>query len=647
VSHLHLDHLLQDLDPDLESYGVEEFRDGFFDAGFFKPPKDNPDEMRKMAMYSLPAAFRKRNPLSISAFFPKQWHEIKGGVRRVTTTRAGIKLAKSFLGFFIAYILCLIPVVGNWLGPFNFVMPLSAVINHPGRNIGAQIDGTFLTIVGTASGLGWGAFALWLSNSSDVAASGYGGILATFLVLFMAVIAACRSYLIRSYQMVLCAGIAVIYTCLSDTSTDVNWDKLLDWGVPWLIGQAICLVVSCAVFPDAGARPLAVSLHNAFGIMHSGLEVPRTDNIIVHRQLAWTFVSLSQAYRDLILDITVTRFLPADIKSLRNLMQAVVRSLMSLKTETELFKDYEASRPSKYGIRGYESIIDIDGMASKPWRQRSVTEEKAMKFISSKLAEPTKELLACMRSALKTCDAVLLDMSGYRAYLGPPPEVSSDIIGVLSSIRKAMISFDAEDDALMHNPALPTTYSDHPEVVKLFLFANPIRQAATCAEALVVKVMEMQQRRRGWRICLPSYPLAKSLQRTNAQVRHDRGGATAGFFFRSQKQLNQSLLEIQKSAYRPLPRHVTGADDNTPLEKYEEEAQIFVDRDEATKSQPRYKVWLILHGLQGFEIRFALKVGIVVSMLAIPGWLEYSREWYNRYDSWWAVIMAWIMMHPR
>lgn len=238
-SQSHLDHLLRDLNVDLESYGVEEFRDGFFDALFFKPPVDDHEDLMRLAEYTLPAAFHKRHPLSPSHFLPKQWHELKGVLRRVTTTRAGIKLMKSFLAFFIAYILCLIPVTGDWLGRFNYVMVLSAIINHPGRTIGAQLDGAALTILGTACGLGWGAFALYVSDSSSVAASGYGGVLAAFLVIFMGTIAALRSYFIRLYQLVLCAGIAIIYTCLSETSRTVNWSKLLDYGIPWLMGQAL------------------------------------------------------------------------------------------------------------------------------------------------------------------------------------------------------------------------------------------------------------------------------------------------------------------------------------------------------------------------------------------------------------------------
>ncbi|TVY75651.1 Protein BRE4, partial [Lachnellula suecica] len=658
MSHTHLESLLQDLNVDLETYGVEELRDGFFDAQFIKPPKVNHDDLMRDAEFTLPAAFKKRNPLSPKAFLPGQWHSIKEFILAVTTTRAGIKLAKSFLGFFVAYIICLVPSIRLWLGRYSYIMVLSAIINHPGRTIGAQIDGAFLTILGSATGLGWGAFALWLSDSSSVARRGYGGILAAFLVIFMGTIAALRTYYIRMYQMVLCAGIAVIYTCLADTSEAIDWRKLFSYGIPWLFGQALSLLICFIVFPDAGARPLAVALHNAFEVMHQGLVLPQRDNVTQHRQLAWTFVNLSQAYRDLVLDISLTRFQPSDVMSLRNLMQAVIRSLLSLSNETQLFDEMERKREGKTNSpdTSDESVIDIDNSPSRPPFSRSDSEDKAVKLVADKLADPTTDLLSCMRNSLERCDAVLMGMSGYRRYLGPAESTSSDIVGALTRIRKVIIKYDEAEESLMNNPALPPTYTNHPQVVELFLFVHPIRQAATSVEALLVKVMQMQQRHRGWRIYLPSYPFQKALERTNAQVRHDRGGVTAGHYFRSQSQLAKTMQGMA-NVYKPLPRHhdakekspQPGIERAETLGKYEEEEDVAMDRNSHISKQQRlrYRLWSTLHRLQGFEMRFALKVIIVTSLLSVPAWLGPSRGWWNENESWWGVVMVWVMSHPR
>ncbi|TGO66462.1 hypothetical protein BOTNAR_0060g00020 [Botryotinia narcissicola] len=669
-SHSHMSHLsdlLQDYNLDLETYGVEELRDGFFDAAFFKPPKISHEELMRDAEFTLPAGFKKHHPLSLKRFFPRQWNGIKEISKQLVTTRAGIKLIKSFLPFFISYILCLVPVIRNWLGRYNYIMVISTIINHSGRSVGAQIDGAILTIFGTAGGLGWGAFALWLSDSTAVVRRGYGGILAAFLLVFMGTIAALRSYYIRLYQLVLCAGMAVLFTCLADTSETIAWRVLFEYGIPWLLGQAIALIVCCVVVPDAGARSLAVSLHNAFDIMQKGLQLPQSEPVTVHRQLAFTFVNLSQAYRDLVLDISITRFKPSDVEILRNLMQAVIRSFLSLRMESHLFDDSDKEEDSDIAlspdasalsIRRFHSasVINIDG-PRRPKLQRSDTEDRAVELVASKLAEPTSNLLSCLKMALQRCDAVLMDMSGHRVFLGPPKDVSSDIVGAITSIRKAKIKYDEEEEQLLQNPNLPPTYSDHPEVVEIFLFVHPIRQAANTAEALLVKVNEMQQRRPGWRIYLPSYPFGKALQRTNGQVRHDRGGVTAGFFFRSQRELAKTMKGMA-NVYKPAPRkeRATEEEENyhdlEPTDTrgaYAEEEEIAMDKNSQASRQKRlrYKTWKVLHRLQGFETRFAFKVAIVTSLLSVPAWLSQSRSWWNKYESWWAVIMVWIMMHPR
>lgn len=678
VSSVQVEGLTHHLEPELENYGMEELRDGFFDANFSRPAKSNQEELLLEAKRTLPAAFKERHPLSTKDYFP---HLLSGTYlvfRQLATTRAGIKLAKSFLAFFLSYVLCLIPVVSKWLGRYNYIMVISAILNHPGRTVGAQIDGAISTILGTATGLGWGAFALWLSSSSTVARTGYGGVLAVFMIVFMGAIAAARSYSIRLYQFVLCAGISISYTCLADTSTNVAWSKLFDYGLPWLLGQAISMLLCCAIFPDAGARPLAVCLHDSFKIMMEGLVIPNNDTLRSHRRLSNTFVSLSVAYRDLVLDISVTRFKPTDVEILRNLMQGVIRSLLALKTTTDIFmfgedhpqgstgqfptspRNIENNSDSRQSLppfsmqdfnRSPEVTIDIDPPLVS--LARTDSGRKAVHLVVRKLAEPTESLLRYSSTALERCDAVLMSMSGYRKYLGPATSVSTNVHEALMDIRGAIDSYDGAEEALLASSALPPTYSDHPEVVELFLFVRPIRQTASTIEALLVKVHEMQQHNPGWRLYLPSYPWRKAMKRTNAAVRHDRGGVTAGFFFHSQGRL-EKVMKGMSNDYVPLPRskhHTGNKSDPTPglsrsdtLGKYQEEEE---NSTAPIQQKLRHKVWRVLHRLQGFESRFAFKAILVTSLLAVPAWLPQSRSWWSLHESWWAVVMSWIMLHPR
>ena len=253
-----LDPLIQNPDIDPNGYGLEESRDGFFDASFTRPFKRDHEHLMRKAEDTLPDVFRKKNQsLSVRGLLTQQVREARAFLRRISMTRAGVCLLKTFLGFLITYIICLIPASRNWLGRYNYIMVVSAIVNHPGRAIGSQLDGALLTIFGTITGLGWGSLALYVSTSTPTARSGYGGILATFLVIFAVLIGWLRCVFIRLYQAVLCAGIAIVYTCLADTSQSVGWRKVFDYGVPWVLGQGICLIVAVVVFPDAGSRSLA------------------------------------------------------------------------------------------------------------------------------------------------------------------------------------------------------------------------------------------------------------------------------------------------------------------------------------------------------------------------------------------------------
>ena len=255
--HIQLEPLLKGIDSDLETYGVEELRDGFFDASFYRPQQRNHEELMQKAAMTLPLNFQKHRPLSFGWFYRQQLREAKDSFHQVTKTRAGVKLLKTFLAFFITYIICLIPASRDWLGRYNYIMVISAVINHPGRPVGSQIDGALMTIVGAVAGLGWGCLALYVSTSTSTAQSGYGGVLAAFLLMFAVIIGWLRCVFIRFYQAVLSAGIAIFYICLANTSQSVGWIKVFEFGIPWVLGQVICLTVALVVSPDAGSRAIS------------------------------------------------------------------------------------------------------------------------------------------------------------------------------------------------------------------------------------------------------------------------------------------------------------------------------------------------------------------------------------------------------
>ncbi|OAA46477.1 Brefeldin A-sensitivity protein 4 [Beauveria brongniartii RCEF 3172] len=635
TSLLKLNHLLpRPEDHGTDTYGVREVRDGFFDAVFLKPPRLPSKDGLEALKATLPAAFDQHNPLTIRHFLPSQWRKLKSVVRRVFTTQTGITLLKPFVAYFIAYVLCLVPVVRHWLGPQYYIMAVSVILNHPARTIGAQVDGVVFTVLGTAVGIAWGALALLLSTSTLAARAGYGGILALFLFVFIASIASIRAFFVRFYQAVLTAGIAVIYATLSEThNATIPWNKLRGYAVAFLFGQAIALAVNVLICPDAGARPLATTLHQSFELMLQALEAPHTRDARLRRQLSKSFVDLSEAYRDMAIDSTISRFRPEDVLELRNLMQAVLRALLSMDTETTFLErpdDSEANNGEKTQEGGDNG------------------QNGHVKDVTEALATPTRDLLLSMCQGILTCDAALMGISGYRISIGPSTEFSSDTAASKIRLGRTISDFDSVESSLLQSGSLPDSAVHDFEIVPLFVSARHVRETAATVQHLLHHVSEMQTVSERPRLWLPSYPFSKAVYRTNAQIRHDRGGVVAGSYQVTFGDIARVLDKITSRVHEPTGRTQTDAAGDAHLKPATSAPQTGNDDTKPKSSTAtRYKIWRGLYRLQGYESKYALKACLVTCLLAVPSYLEQSKWWWDQYQAWWAVAMSWVVMHPR
>lgn len=357
--------------------------------------------------------------------------------------------------------------------------------------------------------------------------------------------------------------------------------------------------------------------------MNQALVLPRPDNVTVRRDIAGKFVNLSQAVRDFTIDLAVSRFEPEDVRALRNLIQGVLRAIMAIRPNTKLFDI--AHNPSCNHVPGGESITNANSSDGNHLDVKRVpSSAEAMHLITTVLTGPTSALIKWMNEAVSGADALLLKISGHSEYTSRNKLTLTDPEVLLKQLRAKMTEFDEADISLIEHPNLPSTYSNHPEVVELFLFVHPVRQAADRIEAFLVKVMEIHRKARGLRVLLPSYPLRKLLFRTNAQVRHDRGGLTAGAYFRTKGQLERIMRASQSTAYIPMSGHQLTEnldDSDRPHDgKYEDQHQPSseIDQSQSENSAVRRRIWMLLHRLQGFESRFAFKVALVTALLSIP-----------------------------
>ena len=396
---------------------------------------------------------------------------------------------------------------------------------------------------------------------------------------------------------------------------------------------------------------LRIALHGSLTALEEGLVLPRQDSIFLRRKLAWSFVDISQAVRDFTIDLSVSRFDPNDIRSVRNLIQGVIRGVLAIKPNTSLMDmaDHLSELPSK-------ESEPIDGHQSSVYDDLSLCQTSAadaIGLVSRVLGSPTRKLIGAMVEGISGCDATILNLAGHGEIVRSSRTDPYNLEQTLRCLKSAIDGFDLADTSLIGDSGLPSTYSKHPKLVELFLFVHPVRQTADRVQALLQKILQMQQRKRGWTINLPSYPLSKALIRTNAQVRHDRGGLTAGFYFRSKGQLEKTMQDLQSKVYIPITHHPVpgrGAEADMPSNsKYREEQKIALAaaHEISDHLKSRYQLWQILHRMQGFESRFAFKVTLVTTLLSIPAWLPQSRDWWNTNESWWAVVTVWVMMHPR
>ena len=253
VSTVNLQHLLEKLELDqYDTYGVEDHRDGFFDASFFRPSQTAPNSEAT----TIPQSYIQH------PYFPRVIHslasDLKDFLQTAFWTHQGVNVAKSLLAYLICYYLCLIPTVQKWLGSYSYFATISVLLNHSGRTFGAQLDGLVLCILGASVGMGWGCMALELSDRIGSLKGRREGLLEVFLIIFAAVIGLLRSTLVRLYQALMSAGLAVFFMCLVDSGQE-NWDKkkVREFAVPFLVGQAVCLAVNIIVCPGAGGREVA------------------------------------------------------------------------------------------------------------------------------------------------------------------------------------------------------------------------------------------------------------------------------------------------------------------------------------------------------------------------------------------------------
>jgi len=188
------------------------------------------------------------------------------------------------------------------------------------------------------------------------------------------------------------------------------------------------------ILTDTNGQP---SLH-----IQAALVVPRARNLRLRHRLARTFVELSTAYRDMSIELTVTRVDPQDVGVLRNLMQAVIRALLAMKIETKLF---DARPDVAGGDDADEDRVGALGTDTATANAAGIDGQRAARVVIQTLRDPTRNLLAAMRESLQLCDVALMTLLGFRRLIDSQAAAGapSDVHRLPARIHEAMAAFDS------------------------------------------------------------------------------------------------------------------------------------------------------------------------------------------------------------
>lgn len=233
---------------DLEDYGIDETRDGFFDAAFYRMPRKELATGRQRKIRS-PFSFYRLAMLQKEGVI-RFWNNIRNTKRRYTLMRA-------VTAYMVAYIICLIPVVQSWLGRYQFIMVIATIVNHAGRSIGAQIEGTVSCLLGASFGIASGVLALKISTISSTSRNHYGVFLAICLLITLPVLGWGRARFARVFQLSISAGFALFFLICREVGPTVSYRKVWDFGIPWAFGIAIAQLVNLTIYPNTGNVQIA------------------------------------------------------------------------------------------------------------------------------------------------------------------------------------------------------------------------------------------------------------------------------------------------------------------------------------------------------------------------------------------------------
>lgn len=484
-------------------------------------------------------------------------------------------------------------------------MPFAVLFHHPARTIGSQLEITLLSLTGEALGLGWSSLALYISSATGPSRHGYAAFHIVSMLLAVFVASWIQAIYVRFHHLILSFIFATIFMETSQVSGVVSWTKAWNFGIPYMFGVVLCLVVNILIAPDPGhtaihkniADCLSVTREDSMKIMESN-EV--NERLEAKDRISAKSLQLSEAFREFCNEITITTASTEELLLIRNSTQIVISRLRAV------------TPPFSLTLPGSPNAID--GLCI------------IRKMFSGPAKDTKKAIVEALEAAL-----------GFSYYLRKGPSTSKE--QQFDSLRKAKENLESamEDMADQYNLVASQSHFQRSlqmqEVLDVLLHLYYLGETSRAVVEMLSACQEVCKNARKWRINFPSYPFRRAVRCTTAQVTHDRGGQTSSYFYRTKKDVDDIFATIDtanSSRNTQIPRqHYV----NRPL-IYEEVGKL-------------HQFWQVIHRFQDFEARFAFKAAVSVALVSLPAWISSSRGWYGEYCVWFSVYTAYIGFHPR
>lgn len=591
-----------------ETYGLEELREGFFDTVFVPPSLIELQATDSAANGKL----EEQQPEDKDRLSVRMKSGIVGIYRNIVDIRSGSVLLKAFLAYFIAYILCLIHPTSQWLGKYAFLMPICAIVHHPGRTVGSQLEITLQVIFGEACGLGWSSLALYISTSTGKARSGYGGILAGSIVISLFINSWVRAHYIRFYHGSMAYCIIFILMHIVDVSESVHWEKAWDIGIPYLMGIALSLVISVVILPDVGHIPVMAEFEKTLEMCSNVIkECNGRDSKaqgLLQQQLTNQGMHLSSVIREMTNEFTLSTFSFYEVITVRNKIIVCISRIRAIPNPGRLFA---------HGCP---------------------VENQSLLTLYNAFSGPAERLINELSESFITCKHYITFMKK-GGNSKTVEELKGSIKDSLSRLEDAIESVADEYKLLSEGSQDVFSSIEEKEVIDVMLYMHYLYEASKHIRQLLSEIDQLVNAPRKWKLSKPSYPWRRSLKRTTARITHDRGGESAAYYFRSKLDVEEAF----KDSYR--------LNDDKANTASGEDGKSDNERSHRTKlADPRgirYDLWQLFHRFQDYETRFAIKASITIVLVCIPAWLEFTHSWYARHHLWICSVIAYVALHPR